>query len=319
MLAGSLALGAVGCGAMGTREPAPPQEPAQDPQQERGPRGREGGNRRERPERDAEGEEGAPTLEGVRRREEDFQGQKRAAYFQESTQDGAPLMMAIHGKGGGPNVMIDRYGVGAEVARLGWFGIYPETGGEMVIDHDGADHEFLAHLLRDVAARRPTQRRFALGFSGGAHKAYQLAARDSDTVDAIVVVSGKAADVDNAYDLWDPNVSKPGPVSILHVHGLQDENVPFDGGEYGHGKGTGRRSIGVQQGLDAWIRWYGAKPVESPARSEGLPREVKISRWEAPAGNAIELLVHSGMGHEYPHDWVNRHAFAFLASVPARR
>lgn len=294
LLAGGMAIGALGCGATGPEAPEPPAQ---------------------RPPRGGDGEPADPS---VRRREETFQGKQRVVYFQEAKSTPAPILMALHGHGGGPNVMIERYGVASGVARMGWFGVYPQTGEDVNTDHHGGDHEFLSHLLREAAERRPIERRFVLGFSGGAHKTYQIAARDSDTVDAIVAVSGKAADADNPYDKWDPNVTRPSPLSILHVHGLRDETVPFEGGLYGHGEGTGRRSIGIQQGLDAWIRWLGAKPVASPARSDVLPPEVRLSRWEAPGGHAIELLVHPQMGHEYPREWLNRYAFAFLAAVPRR-
>ena len=87
------------------------------------------------------------------------------------------------------------------------------------------DVAYLTQVLhRTARAYRIDLRRIYLaGFSNGGMMAYRYACVHSRAVAAISVVSGTLAD---------PRCSPDSPVSVLHVHGLRDDTVPFTGSRF---------------------------------------------------------------------------------------
>lgn len=250
----------------------------------------------------------------------DFEGRPRSFFIQApnpAPDAPVPLLMAIHGHKSGPEVMYKARGWGRTVDALGWYGLYPKTGEDVVTDHYGGDVAYLGHI-RDLAVQKgriDPGRCFVVGFSGGAYKTYQLAANASDRFSAFVTCAGKMGDTDGGYDRFDPHVSKPKPASILHVHGLKDTTVPLAGGKYGYGN-QDRTALGIQAGLDLWISYLGATPADAPIA--GVPSRCTVRQWAAPSGHRIALILDPELGHEYPHEWLNPVATAFLQAAPPR-
>lgn len=87
------------------------------------------------------------------------------------------------------------------------------------------DVAYLTQVLhRTARAYRIDLRRIYLaGFSNGGMMAYRYACVHSRSVAAISVV---------AATLADPRCSPDSPVSVLHVHGLRDDTVPFAGSRF---------------------------------------------------------------------------------------
>ena len=89
------------------------------------------------------------------------------------------------------------------------------------------DVEFTRKVLDDLAttATIDSKRVFATGMSNGGIMSYRLASELSDQIAAIAPVGGPMG----------TDTCKPKrPVSVIHLHGTDDEPAPFKGGK---GKG----------------------------------------------------------------------------------
>jgi polyhydroxybutyrate depolymerase len=91
-------------------------------------------------------------------------------------------------------------------------------------DHTNPDDSgYLSGLVEDVSAAWPVDRGavVALGHSNGGYMAYRLACDHADLFPNIMVLAGAAAS--------DPSTCNPTqPVSVLHLHGTDDAEVPYD-------------------------------------------------------------------------------------------
>ncbi|MDX6199837.1 MAG: polyhydroxybutyrate depolymerase [Actinomycetota bacterium] len=87
-------------------------------------------------------------------------------------------------------------------------------------EHGVDDVQFLSDVVSDLKARGAA-RISVVGFSNGGMMAYRLACERPDLVDTIGVFAGT---------LEIPHCD--GPIRALHVHGLKDTAVPFDGTAY---------------------------------------------------------------------------------------
>ena len=87
------------------------------------------------------------------------------------------------------------------------------------------DVAYLDAVLDDIAARYPVDpaRVFVVGHSNGAFMAHRYACDRASRVAAIVTLAGMQ---------WkdQTNCRAGSPVSVLHVHGRNDETVKYDGG-----------------------------------------------------------------------------------------
>ena len=90
------------------------------------------------------------------------------------------------------------------------------------------DVGFLNRLLDELLASYPVDPRrvYLYGYSAGAAMAYRLACDSTDRFAAIVAGAGQ-------FPVHDPGRCAPSaPISILEVHSLDDEAIPFDGGTF---------------------------------------------------------------------------------------
>lgn len=145
-----------------------------------------------------------------------------------------PVLMAFHGGGGDPQGFAARTGLVEMADRYGFLLVLPEgvrgswnTGGSSPVGfaaRSGVDDTgFAGAMLDEVLARYPADRSrvFAAGLSAGGMMAYRLACEMPERLSAIAVVAGTMA-VDRC-------IGATG-VSLLHIHGTNDQNVPLQGG-----------------------------------------------------------------------------------------
>jgi polyhydroxybutyrate depolymerase len=150
------------------------------------------------------------------------------------------------------------------------------------------DVGFVAALIAEVAAGHEVdpRRTYAFGHSNGGIMSYRLACELSDRIAGIGVVAGTLG-VDTCA---------PGePVSVIHVHGTADENVPITGG-------TGPRSAaGVDfpsptAGFDALATADGC-----PAPRERTDGDVTVAlRRPCDGGTAAEFVTIATAQHPWP-------------------
>jgi polyhydroxybutyrate depolymerase len=153
------------------------------------------------------------------------------------------------------------------------------------------DVGFVLAVLDEVEGdlRVDRDRVFATGISNGGMLAYRLAC---DAADRFAAIAPVAATV--VTDGCDPRV----PVSVLHVHGLADENVPFEGG-------VPTRSFQadppayrpVRESLDVFVRADGCTATPR-VRTRGA---VTTERWRGCTDrSAVELVTIADGGHSWP-------------------
>jgi polyhydroxybutyrate depolymerase len=89
------------------------------------------------------------------------------------------------------------------------------------VESNSDDVEFIKSLIDDIKEKLSIDKIFATGMSNGGMFSHRLACEMSDVFTAIGAVSGT-----NNYDSCDPE----SPISVMHIHGLLDDHVLFDGG-----------------------------------------------------------------------------------------
>jgi polyhydroxybutyrate depolymerase len=147
-----------------------------------------------------------------------------------------PLVLILHGYGANGFLQQAYFGMN-DLAKQGLAfvlapdGLTDSTGSEFWnadpaccdYDHKNPDDVgYLGGLIDDVSAAWPIdpQRVYVIGHSNGGYMAYRLACDRSDVVTNIVVLAGAAAS--------DPSTCTPHrPVSVLHMHGTADAEVPY--------------------------------------------------------------------------------------------
>jgi len=148
-----------------------------------------------------------------------------------------PLILAFHGGMGTAEVMRDYYGWvekseieefivafpnGASRFNSGKFATW-NAGNccAYAVTSNSDDIGFVKLIIEDLKNKVNIDKIFATGMSNGGMLSHKLACEMSDTFTAIAAVSGT-----NNFDECDPK----NPISIMHVHGLKDDRVLFNGG-----------------------------------------------------------------------------------------
>jgi polyhydroxybutyrate depolymerase len=145
----------------------------------------------------------------------------------------------------------------------------------------------LDQVERDLPVDR--DRVFATGISNGGMLAYRLACDASERFAAIAPV---------AATLVTDGCNPTDPVSILHIHGLADGNVPFDGGEPTKSfQPSPPVYRPVQESVDAFVR-ADACDADPRVRTRGV---VTTERWRAcTRQSAVDLVTIADGGHSWP-------------------
>jgi polyhydroxybutyrate depolymerase len=123
---------------------------------------------------------------------------------------------------------------------------------------------------------------YATGMSNGAMMSYRLAC-DTKLFAAVAPVAGTVL---GACD-------SPAPISVLHIHGLADRNVPFDGSQ---GEGVARIDGPPVPEIIARVR--ALDNCQTP--TESTADRVTTSIANCPNGRAVELITIQDAGHEWP-------------------
>ena len=216
-------------------------------------------------------------------------------YVPESLDQSAPspLVVVMHGGMGSARNAERGYGWDARAKASGFIVAYPDglnrvwnagncCGKSQRNNID--DVGFITQMVDAIGARLSidTSRIFAAGMSNGAMMAYRLAC-ESDMFAAIGPVSGTVL----------VSCDHPAPVSVIHIHGLADPNVRFDGEK---GAGVGKvDGMPIPDVISLWQAVDQCDPAEST--TEVL---VTTAIAQCANGRAVELITIEGGGHHYP-------------------
>lgn len=205
-----------------------------------------------------------------------------------------PLVVMLHGGFGSGSQAEKAYGWDAEADRGHFLVVYPDginrawnVGGGCcgTPASDGTDDvAFISAMVAAIGQEVPVDadRVYATGISNGGMLAYRLAC---DT-------SLFAAIGPDSATLLGPCPS-PKPVSVLHIHGTADHNIPYDGGPgdgFAHIDGPAVTTV-----IGDWRTIDSCAPAT--ATTAGV---VTTSTAACQDGRTVELITIGGAGHQWP-------------------
>jgi polyhydroxybutyrate depolymerase len=205
-----------------------------------------------------------------------------------------PLVVMLHGGFGSGTQAESAYGWDGEADREGFVVAYPD-GIDRAWNAGGGccgkpatsgvdDVAFLTAMVTTIEGELPVDRArvYATGISNGGLMAYRLAC-DTRVFAAI--------GPDSATMLGP--CPSPARVSVIHIHGTADHNIPYDGGT-----GDGVAEIDGPAVPALLASWRGIDGCGQPQVSvAGL---VTTSLAPCPDGRAVELVTIAGAGHQWP-------------------
>ncbi len=144
------------------------------------------------------------------------------------------------------------------------------------------------------------QRIFVAGHSNGGMMSYRLAAEMSDVFAAAAIVSGTIGgyptpDSPDLYTIPEPAQ----PVSILHIHGMADQNVRYEGGVNGDDALSQRRDLSVADAIAFWVQadQCAITPIHVSSDEGMLLTDTYTCD---PSGTTVELITIVDGGHSWP-------------------
>lgn len=181
-----------------------------------------------------------------------------------------PVVFVIHGDGGKPQDMY-KAGFNGISDREYFIVVYPYVTNNFRSDH-------IEHILKDLegSINIDPNRIYATGLSLGGSLSYRVACELSDTFAAIAPVAGFALCKETLPDH---------PVSVIHIHGLDDVTSRFPGGGE------------IPDCLTFWIDF---NSCDNSPRVDQENRITHISYTSCQDGTAVEIYTIEGMAHRWP-------------------
>ncbi len=167
-------------------------------------------------------------------------------------------------------------------------------------EDDVDDVGFVAATIEDVCARLSVDRDrvYMVGFSNGGMLAYRFAAERGDLLAAVAPmaasIGGRAAEDRPEWRIPEPVQ----PLPIIILHGLLDDDVPYEGGISRH-RGGPRTYWSVEQSADFWVERNGCNPhAMAQTFYEG---RVVLKTWADCLNNSeVALYLIRDWGHLWP-------------------
>ncbi|MCC6557211.1 MAG: polyhydroxybutyrate depolymerase [Polyangiaceae bacterium] len=217
-----------------------------------------------------------------------------------------PLVIALHGGGGHAENMARMSGLSQKSDAEGFAVVYPNGTGRfedklltwnagnccgLALDRGADDVGFIRSLLDTLAARLPLdpKRVYATGMSNGGMMAYRLGCELADRIAAIGPVAGALS-----AKPCNPSV----PISLVVVHGMDDEHVLYAGG-------APKKRVDPHPRVDASVAAATAFFVarngcdKAPARAEH-GRLTQEAYTGCQQGTEVRVYSIKGEGHTWP-------------------
>ncbi len=162
------------------------------------------------------------------------------------------------------------------------------------------DVGFLAAAISDVSGRLrvDSKRVYVVGFSNGGMMAYRFAAEKTRLLagGAFLAASlgGRPSGEAPEWRIPDPD----GPLPVIIMHGMADQDIPFEGGHSRRRGGT-RTYWSVMDSVSVWVK--NNQCVDNPSEHEGFEGRVDVLSWEDCAENgAVTLYKIKSWAHDWP-------------------
>jgi len=244
----------------------------------------------------------------------DFGGRSRSYIVHVPPKDDpkhpTPVVLAFHGGGSNAEQMVRFCGLDDKADKEGFIAVYPNGTGrlEQRLTWNGGnccayamwnnvdDVGFTRSLLDDLAkvVSVDPKRVYATGISNGGIMAYRLAAELSDRIAAIASVAGT---------MGTSTCHPKRPVSVMHLHGTDDEFLPFKGGK-GTRSLTQTEFYSVEHSIRAWVKANGCpeKPAvkDLPTKADDGTTVEQKTYETGKEGAEVILVTINGGGHTWP-------------------
>jgi polyhydroxybutyrate depolymerase len=125
-----------------------------------------------------------------------------------------------------------------------------------------------------------------VGESNGGMMAYAFACAHGDLLAGVASVGGTPM----------THCASPRPLATMHVHGLNDQTVPYQGGASTIGNFLGIQFPPVAASVTAFATGMGCEATPTVTRSG----PVSIEDRPCPGGARSRLVTIDGMGHGWP-------------------
>jgi len=227
--------------------------------------------------------------------------------------DAPAIVFALHGsRGSGDRVrMLTARALEARAQEDGWVVVYADAykgswngcrkPAVNPAKQDGVDDvAFLTALRHELEGRFGDLPYYVVGFSGGGHMAYRLAAEaGTDAPDAVALLAAQVPEEDDSLC-----GKLETPVSAILVAGTDDPVNPYDGGKVM----LGDLSLGAVMSAGESAAYLAGQGTAGPdSILEGSMDGAEIALWQGAGGKEVRLVTLRGNGHlisgagvEYP-------------------
>jgi polyhydroxybutyrate depolymerase len=219
-----------------------------------------------------------------------------------------PMVLSLHGGGGNMSYQATEnfYHLISTSERAGFIAVFPNgysrfPNGKLATwnagiccgnarDKDIHDVGFIRQVISDMQTRAniDTKRIYANGMSNGGMMSYRLACELADNMAAIASVAG----TDGTLQC---NPSRP--ISILHIHALDDDHVLFNGGSGVESK-THANFISVPDTISKWVKLNACNPT--PQRVLTVKGAYCDLYSDCQSNTQVKLCVTETGGHSWP-------------------
>ncbi len=205
-----------------------------------------------------------------------------------------PLVVALHHAGGDGDDFESMTGFSDKADANNFIVVYPNGTGASwnagnccgsAMTNDINDVGFVSALIETLSVyyNIDSTRIFATGFSNGSIMTYRLAAELSNKIAAIAAASGQMM-----LDECDPVRAVP----IMHLHGLEDDAVPYEGGS-----ASGYVFPSVESVIDIWVEINNCETEPDTIINN---EDLMVRKWTALSSNAdIVLYTTPSDGHNW--------------------
>jgi polyhydroxybutyrate depolymerase len=214
-----------------------------------------------------------------------------------------PLVLNFHGLTSNSQQEENLTGMSAKADSAGFIVVYPDGLNAEWFDGPGsqgqADLQFVRDLIGEIKShyKIDPKRIYATGISNGGGMTNRLGCDMADEIAAIAPDSG-------AYNFWQ-QCQPSRPVPVLAFHGLNDNLVPYTGGE----------SPMLEPPIPDWAAAWADRDGCKAAYADTAPTAgVSVRTWSGCPGNAeVILYTLENHGHSWPGSTVMPAAITSMA------
>ena len=210
----------------------------------------------------------------------------------------APLLFIFHGYGSSATNILFYSDFQDRAEQDGFILVYPQgsllngvthwnVGGWTIgstVDDVGFTEDVIDIITSEYYIN--TDRIYSTGMSNGGYMSYGLACNSSKFAAIASVTGSMTPEIDN-------NCAPDHPISILQIHGLADNTVPYDGASW---------SLSIPAVMEYWLTSNSCdpEPLSVIADLEDGSYILFDSYQNCPNNVGVELILHSTMGHTWP-------------------